>query len=121
MDISRQQSMDFDRWSALARHNPEAFESMRQAAISALIESAPPESRKRLRRLQWRIDQERRLSRSSLGACVRISNMMWDSLAGSGGLLDRLEQLRAVAGHRSGPAVDACPKAKVIPFSPARG
>ncbi len=121
MDVSQQQSMDFDRWSALARHNPEAFEAMRLAAISALIETTPPQSRGRLRRLQWRIDQERRLCSSSLGACIRISSMMWDSLAGSGGLLEQLEQLRGVVGGRPEPMADSCPKAKVISLSARRG
>ena len=44
--------MDFDAWSAMARSDPEAFESMRLAAIEAAIASAPAAKRERLRRLQ---------------------------------------------------------------------
>ena len=85
--------MDFDAWSAMARNDPEAFESMRLAAIEAAIASAPAAKRERLRRLQWRIDQERRRARTPLAACMRISRMMWRSVLGPGGLQDRFSEL----------------------------
>lgn len=80
---------DFDTWANLARTDPEAFESLRQAAIEQCIANAPAENRDRLRRLQWRIDQERRRAGTPLGACIRLSRMMWQSLLGEGGLRDR--------------------------------
>ena len=64
------------------------------AAIEAVIESAPEGNRERLRRLQWRIDQERRLARTPMAACLRISRMMWRAVLGPGGLNDRFVELQ---------------------------
>lgn len=72
---------DWDTWSALARSDPAAFEEKRRQAVAALIASAPEEHRQRLTGLQCRIDLERQRSSSALGACIRISNLMWDSFA----------------------------------------
>jgi hypothetical protein len=72
--------MDFDweTWSTLARSDPAAFEQRRRQAIEALIAAAPEHRRPRLNALQCRIDLERRRSSSPLGACIRMSNLMWD-------------------------------------------
>ena len=77
----------------MARDNPDKFEELRLASINELIENAPAESRRRLRGLQWRIDQERRLSKSPVDSCIRISRMMWDSVTGPGGMLDSFQRL----------------------------
>lgn len=112
--------MNFDAWSELARNDPAAFETMRLAAIEAVIEGAPEANRDRLRRLQWRIDQERRLARTPMGACIRISRMMWRSLLGPGGLHDRFAELQQVVSGRPAPTVDATrPAGQVIAM--ARG
>ena len=92
--------IDFDTWSELAKTDPGAFEALRLEAIEAVIASAPEANRERLRRLQWRIDQERRLARTPMAACVRISRMMWRSLLGPNGLHERIsEQQQMVAGN----------------------
>ena len=95
--------MDFDAWSEMARSDPETFESMRLAAIEAVIESAPEANRERLRRLQWRIDQERRLARTPMAACLRISRMMWRAVLGQGGLQDRFGELQRVFNGEPAP------------------
>jgi len=87
--------LDFDHWSRLAKEDPNEFERMRLAAIEEVISNAPKEQQQRLRGLQWRIDQERRLAKTPLGACIRISRMMWESVSAPGGLLDSL-RLREV-------------------------
>jgi len=87
------QPLDFKQWSNMARQDADAFESMRLAAIEELIESAPEKQKQRLRCLQWRIDQERRLSHSPLGACIQISQMMWETLMGEDGLIDHIQHL----------------------------
>jgi len=100
MENKKRAEMDFDAWSEMAKNDPESFESMRLAAIEAVIENAPEANRERLRRLQWRIDQERRLARTPMGACLRISRMMWRAVLGQGGLNDRLGELQRVFnGH----------------------
>ncbi len=109
---------DFDHWLELANTDLSAFEALRRSVIEELIEQAPEEQRDRLRRLQWRIDQERRLSKSPMGACIRISRMMWEQVIGEGGLIDRLQQLNgrsfSTAAHGRSPA-------KVIPLVRGRG
>lgn len=113
MDNKKPAEMNFDTWSELARNDPEAFESMRLAAIEAVIAEAPEANRERLRRLQWRIDQERRLARTPMAACLRISRMMWHSVLGPNGLNDRLVELqRLFSGQAPGPA----PPGRVIAF-----
>lgn len=84
---------DFDLWAKMARENPERFEEMRRDAIEQTILSAPSQYQERLRRLQWRVDQERRLAGNPLNSCLRISKMMWEKFAGEGGLMDHLEDL----------------------------
>lgn len=113
--------MDFDAWSAMARNDPAAFESLRLAAIEAAIASAPVAKRERLRRLQWRIDQERRLARTPMGACLRISRMMWRRVLGPGGLNDRVDDLRRVVhGRQRAAAPDRVPSGRVLVFARPR-
>lgn len=92
---------DFDSWfdtmMEMAQKDPEGFERLRQKMINDVIDDAPEDNRRRLIGLQWRVDQERRLAKTPLGACIRISNMMWDSVTGEGGLL---EQLNSVSEFR---------------------
>jgi len=109
-------SMDFDLWSDLAKKDINTFESMRLAAIEEFIESAPERHRHRLRCLQWRIDQERRLSHSPMGACIRISRMMWESLVGDDGLVDHLRDLSSTCKEDSLSPEPLSYQAKVIPI-----
>jgi len=95
MERSRKK-LDFDHWLELAKDR-QAFEALRRSMIDQVIEQAPESQRDRLRRLQWRIDQERRLSASPMGACIRISRMMWEQMVGQGGLVKHLSGL-----HRRG-------------------
>ena len=75
-----EQEMGFDEWKALAQQDPTAFEDMRRQRIDAFIAGAPEEKRRRLKGLQWQIDQTRSLARTPMASCIAISNMMWDSL-----------------------------------------
>ena len=93
MDTNNDRPIDFDTWAMMAKERPDDFEVMRQAALEAFFARVPTDHRDRLRRLQWRVDQERRLARTPMAACVRISRMMWRSLLGEGGLRDKLNGL----------------------------
>jgi hypothetical protein len=108
--------IDFDTWSELARTDPERFEALRLAAIERVIAGAPVENRDRLRRLQWRIDQERRLARTPLAACMRISRMMWKAVLGRGGLQQRIGELQQFDGTAP---VELAP-ARVVAFARQR-
>jgi len=79
---------DWEQWVKLFRENPEEFERERLAAIEGLITSQPVSIRHRSRQLQWRINAVRRRAPNSLSACIRIYDMMIDSVYGPGGLLE---------------------------------
>ncbi len=85
--------IDFDDWAELAQSDPAAFEARRQQAIDALIERMPAHKRQRMRCLQWKIDQVRNRASSPMAACIKLSEMMWDSLTGPGGLKEALDRL----------------------------
>ncbi len=121
MENKKTAGIDFDTWSAIARTDPQTFEQMRLAAIQAAIGSAPEANRERLRRLQWRIDQERRLARTPLAACVRISRMMWRAVLGPNGLHERFAELHGVVSGRAADSTGGpTPCAQVIAFRPTR-
>lgn len=122
MDDKRHTGIDFDTWAALALTDPAAFEARRLRAIEDLIAGVRTNKRARLRRLQWRIDWERRLARTPMAACVRISGMMWQSVLGPGGLQQRLGELRLLLRSRAdGPRqTDAHPRAPVVPIDRGR-
>jgi hypothetical protein len=100
MKNNKTAEIDFDTWSEMARTDPETFELMRQAAIEAAIVGAAAHNQERLRRLQWRIDQERRLAPTPMAACLRISRMMWRTVLAPGGLNDRFGELRGLFSER---------------------
>ena len=84
---------DFDTWMQLFEENPEAFEAKRLAEIDQFMAGLNDESRERMGKLQWRIDKERERSSSPMESCLRVHNMMWDSVYGERGLLYGLELL----------------------------
>lgn len=114
-DSSQQRVFDFDDWSTLARDNPDEFEARRAAVIEQAIQRAPQRTHMRLRRMQWKLDAIRDTVGSPLGACVRMHEMMWERVAGDGGLLEVLQGLQAEVPVqlRTNPTV-----AQVIPFKP---
>jgi len=94
--MSKTRQIDFDEWAALASSNPEAFEARRRKIVNDFIASVPESRQPHLRRLQWRIDGVRRRARTPLAACMRLSNMMWESVYGKGGLLEELRKFQGV-------------------------
>lgn len=103
MPANKRQEFDFDLWAELAERDPAAFEQQRAELIEELLQAAPAERQQRLRGLQWRIDRTREQASNPLAACIRISQMMWDSLLGSNGLLEVLEGLRGGHQHPTPP------------------
>jgi hypothetical protein len=90
---------DWEEWVRLAREDPEKFERERAATIEELIMSQPAETRHRNRQLQWKINAIRQTSPNSLYACVRIYEMLMDSVYGPDGLLAAIELLRSRNGE----------------------
>lgn len=97
-----QETFNFDEWCALAKSDPEAFETKRRAVLEQLISTSPESMQQRLRSLQWRVDMERARAKNPNSACVNIYRMMWNRVYGEDGLLDALEGLlnaTTVTGH----------------------
>ena len=109
------EKFDFDEWKALAANDPDRFETRRREMVDALIERLQGRKQQRLRALQWRIDQVRRMSPAPLSACYRMYGMMWDSVLREGGLLDFMQRLPELCME----GVDSMPpphRAEVLPF-----
>jgi hypothetical protein len=90
---------DWEEWVRLAHEDPEKFERERAAAIEELIMSQPAETRHRNRQLQWKINAIRQTSPNSLYACVRIYEMLMDTVYGPDGLLAAIELLHSRNGE----------------------
>lgn len=73
-------SINIDEWIEGFAQSPEQFEKKRLALIEATILKAPLEQQKKLRELQFKIDEKRALSNDPMACCLEISTMMWDSL-----------------------------------------
>lgn len=89
MAVTKSPAANFERWSALARHDPAAFEHERARVIAESLRHVSGERRLRLQRLQWRIDRLRDRAPTPLAAAVRIYGMMWDSVIDLDGALNQ--------------------------------
>lgn len=97
----------FDEMRLMALEQPQALENLRMLLIAELIASAPESRRRRLEGLAFVIDAERRKARNPMQACIRLSQMMLDSLV----------ELNASLDLRRPPTSTAQPPtATVIPF-----
>ena len=105
--------IDFDDWARLAESDPVAFEAKRAQVIEDMIQGMPEHKRQRLRCLQWKIDRVREQCNTPMAACMKLSEMMWDSLVGPGGLKDALERL----GEGS---AEPLPRATIMDFRQPR-
>lgn len=81
---------DFDTLMELAKTDPEGLEKLRQEHVAAIINSAPPETRRRLQGLQFQIDAQRRIHSSPMAACIKVSQMMYDSFTNLRYLLNEM-------------------------------
>ena len=104
--------LDFDEAVALARQDPEAYEQYRLDAVEELISSSSRKNQQQLRRLQWRIDQERKRAPNATAACVKIYQMMWDTFTGDNGFIDII----CNGNYPSRNTGNTSPKAKVLSF-----
>ncbi len=84
---------EFDSWMKLAQENPEIFEKKRQDLIDSVINSAPERMHQRLNGLQWTIDAKIQTSKNPMDGCIKIYQMMMDSVYEPEGLLDTLNML----------------------------
>lgn len=71
---------EFDVLLEMAEKRPEQLEALRSELVEAVISSAREDCQRRLRGLQFQIDSTRRTAGSPMAACLRISQMMHESL-----------------------------------------
>ena len=91
---NKSSDFDFDYWCNLAKKDPEAFEAARQEKINGYIEGIGSEStQERMRKLQWRVEMERKLSKNPMDAAIRIYDMMWESVG------KNFEAIQELADH----------------------
>jgi hypothetical protein len=65
----------------LGRRDPAALQALARVLTDDVIRNAPqPASRRRLEGLKFRIEMERRRSPDALSACIRLSQLMHQSL-----------------------------------------
>ncbi len=74
------EDLSFDEWCELHQSDPRRFDSYRLKVLNDLIDSAPEESKPRLRGLLFRMEGESRRSKSQLGYNLRLSSMMMEML-----------------------------------------
>jgi hypothetical protein len=111
------QIFDFDEWAELAKADPAAFEERRRQAIDDLVARAPVFRRRRLRCTQWRVDRVREQCQTPLSACLKLQNLMWDSVYSDAGLMWGLEGL---VGSLQGRQHKPPRSAKVLAFPPGQ-
>jgi len=114
---------DFDELLTLAKDDPASFEAKRLEYIEYFFATIPAERQRRLRGLQWQIDQTRNLARTPMASCMNMMNMMWDSLTRLNDqqrALVKLTTSKQRAQQKSAAYVTATPnrprESKVIPF-----
>lgn len=91
----------FEELAELAENDPFEFEALRVRLCSQMIGSAPDALKRRLQGLQFTIDMERKRSKSSYMTCLKISQMMSDSLSDlSEAITNPEEYQRRVEGRR---------------------
>lgn len=107
---------DWERWVELAREDPEKFEKERSAAIENLIMSQPERHRHRSRQLQWKINAVRKTSPNALYSCIRIYDMLMDSVYGPKGLLESIGLFYSTDGKREYPETTVRKKGRLVDF-----
>jgi len=72
---------DFDEWLALYRDDPIAFEEKRALWIDMIINSAPVKYQRRLHGIMFKVNTIRQREKNPIQTCMKISDMMMDSLS----------------------------------------
>ncbi|ARN76054.1 DUF3135 domain-containing protein [Oceanicoccus sagamiensis] len=97
----KQEMPNFDTLLELAINDPEQLEEIRNELALTTINAAPETMRKRLEGLQFQIDSTRHLAKTPLAACIRLSEMMHNSLEELRQAVKRPTQTAALANPES--------------------
>jgi hypothetical protein len=103
----------FEVLAELGRRDPAALQALGRLLTDDVIKHAPrPASRRRLEGLKFRIEMERRRAPDALSACVRLSQLMHQSLSELHTVLNEPDGFRRQAPRSAG---------TVLGFPPAAG
>ena len=106
---------EFDVLVEMARNDPDRLEAMRKDLVQQVIDSSSSEDmRRRLAGVQFRVDAERSRAGTPLAACIRISEMMCQSLAELHRSMVAPETHPNVIGAATGDVERSGPGAKVV-------
>lgn len=103
---------NFETLLDIAQKNPDQLEQLRLAITAHAINSAPVKFRHRLEGIQFQIDSTRRLAKNPLSACLRISNMMHQSLSELRSSINQTLESPCALLHQRQQS-----NAKIIPFA----
>jgi hypothetical protein len=110
------EDLSFDEWVDLHDSEPERFEKYRKKLLNNLVDSAPEQSKPRLRGLIFQMEAEAIKSKSQMAYNIRLSSMMMDMVDE---LMCQLNQL--VTNNFKGMEQDHPPvkSAMILPYSRA--
>lgn len=94
--------LSFDELKDLAANDPAAFEAYRSAQIEAAIGNAPSHMQRRLRGIQFQVDAQRKIHNSPMGSCVKIYQMMQNSLGELNIMLNQQQEIAHPEHSNSG-------------------
>ena len=104
MSMREWHNLSLEEREQLFKVYPDRFEKMNETLVAEVISRAKKGRREKLKRLQWRIQAERRRHHSELGAAVALYNMFESYVYGAGALEElhaRYAQLhRLLVGDR---------------------
>lgn len=100
----------FDELRSMAEQRPEDLERLRERMINEILEDLPEPRRRRLLGLIFRIELERKRAKTPMQACLKISQMMMDSVC----------ELRDVMLNGPPTHRPESTQARIIPFKPRR-
>ncbi|HDZ58105.1 MAG TPA: DUF3135 domain-containing protein [Pseudomonas xinjiangensis] len=70
----------FDELKVMAAERPDELEDLRERMTEEILKDVPEHRRRRLLGLAFRIQMERQRAKNPMHACIRISQMMMDSV-----------------------------------------
>ena len=94
--------LDIAGWAHLSRRDHGKYLERRSAALAGLISAAPSYIQAQLVALQKRIDSIHAREKTTIEACLKLSNMMWDIALGENGMVEQLDRSAATASGGPG-------------------
>ena len=91
-----QELPEFDTLMQLAKTDSKAFDALREKLVAELIGDAPQQHQRRLRGMQFVVDQERGIAKNPMASLLKISSMMLTSLDELRVALNEPAELKAV-------------------------